>query len=190
MIEMTRKWVVAISAGHSEDNPGAFNHILGLEEHNEANKIVFLFRDIVCEEWEVIIPSGSLEEKAEFINEYSPDIAIDLHFNSFKDPKVGGTEVLYEKSDKSGKLLAQHIQDSLLYHLGLRDRKIKACVYRDGKVVEKWKFLSLIYRPSVIVEPLFLSNAKEAELLLNLNFRIKIAFALKEGIANYFGASV
>jgi len=93
------------------------------------------------------------------ISQIKPDYAIELHFNSFSDPSVYGTETLCHASSLR---FANYIQGSLSR---LLERDVRGD--RGVKMLKKgdrgWASVSALKCPSVLIEPFFGSNLKDVE---------------------------
>ncbi len=170
---------IVIAAGHYPDRPGAcYNDLV---EHDEAVKVVgHLKRQLETAGFEALVVSGHLNKKIAEVARLSPDATVEIHFNAATDPHAHGTETLYG-SNPEDKILAQHIQQKLVDILRLRDRGVK-------DTAERFAWIRENKCPSVIVEPLFLSNADEAAMLKLISVEIPeiIALAVELGIEDFF----
>ena len=101
------------------------------------------------------MPLWTLSWKVRIINSLSPDLVIETHLNAFSDSKVSGCETLYYPENQNEKI-AKMIQFELVNKIGNRDRGVKA--RRDLFILKR--------TPSTfIIEPLFLTNSDDRELL-------------------------
>jgi len=138
----------------------------------------------------------SLAERAVVGNQYDNALFVSLHFNQ-GGGVASGVETFYEtekvppeaawtwigffnKSDpsrfESGETLAGYIQTALVLRTEATNRGIKA---RDLYVVRH------VRAPAVLIEAGFLSNAVEARLLGNGEYRERLATAIVEGVMSY-----
>jgi len=108
--------MIFISGGHHPKAKGAafgdFN------EYDEASKWIHILSEIMSESLYIIVPTGGLRSKVDFINRSittgtGPHLAIEIHFNS--DPSHGGkgSETLYYPKSEYGHELADRIQKQL-----------------------------------------------------------------------------
>ena len=126
-------------------------------------------------------PSGS--DRARAANDLSADVCISVHLNGDGDPGAEGSTCFYFGTDTShspaGQRLADLIQERLASDLGLMDGRthpLAIALLRETRM------------PAVQVEPCFLTNSKEAELLANPDFRERVARAIADGVERFFGA--
>ncbi len=125
-----------------------------------------------------------IDKRAGIANQVGADILVSIHMNGSKREDAHGTETLYYAGKKSfsheGKKLAELIQREMVKVLGSKDRGIKG---RALKLLRKTKM------PSVLVEPVFITNSYEAACLKEEAFRQKIAVAIQNGLKSYLLAS-
>jgi len=77
---------IAIFPGHHPDDKGAINKNHGLNEHDEAVKIIAHAMPMLEERgFDVTTYTGRLSKKIELVNAGDFDLAIDLHFNADYD---------------------------------------------------------------------------------------------------------
>lgn len=162
---------ILISAGHYAQRPGAVN-AEGISEFPETLVWANLLASNCTSFGAVaaIVPSGTLPEKVEFINEYpSPvSMAVEVHFNS-SSSGGRGSETLYCPRSVKGKRLAditQNVLGALLppnrgskegwYHM---DRPDIIDFAGDVNGDEKPDYFLVRTRcPSIILEPEFIQN--------------------------------
>ena len=175
---------VFVSVGHDAQKKGAKCTILNEYEYDILIPLTqYLMEELVGMKIDAVkVYSDVLGSAIEEVNRQcdGDSIAIETHFNNFKDSSVGGCETLYCKGSSKGKELAIDIQNSLLAHLQLKDRGL---LERDNLA-----FLNDTKCPAVIVEPFFLSNKEEVKRFLKkdreANLR-NIAFSIAVGIRDY-----
>lgn len=110
-------------------------------------------------------------------NKNKADAFIDIHANSFSDPKVGGTTTYYYQESAGSQLLAQNLQDSVIAANGLNDRSVQPA---DFYVLKRTMM------PSSLIELAFLSNPDEEKLLNLPQFQQKLAEGIVNGLASFF----
>lgn len=113
-----------------------------------------------------------LEDRMAFAYKYQDALFVSIHLNSFFFPTRGGSEVLYDKDGN----LAQKISDNLqaeLKNFGIARTK-----------TEKQGMFVLTHFPGAdaLVEPAYLSNKKEADLLRTEKFKTAIAEGVGAGV--------
>ncbi len=107
----------------------------------------------------LVIDVANKTTKANTINANNYKLAIEIHFNSFKDETVRGAETLYDPDSKLGLIYAEIMQNQLT-HLPNRDRGIKPGWYR-GEEPTRISFLHDTKPPALIIEPDFISAREE-----------------------------
>lgn len=149
---------VAISAGHYPEKPGACYE--DFCEYGEAIRWAHHINDYLIMKGasSLLVPTGHLKRKVEFINESRATLAVEIHFNSaMKDGKhVGrGSETLYYPGSEKGVIFANNIQEAIggLYP---PSRGVKEGYYRMNKNNGPDFFLARTRCPSVIIEPEFI----------------------------------
>jgi N-acetylmuramoyl-L-alanine amidase len=152
---------VFVSAGHHPVSQGADDGH-GFAEHPEA----VLWAELLAAdlgERAVIVPTGKLRAKVEFINGLAQpgDCAVEIHFNSATDAAgahVGaGSETLYCPGATAGHALAQRVQGELA-GVFPPDRGAKPGWYRMDPVNGPDFFLQATRCPAIIVEPEFIHH--------------------------------
>ena len=106
-------------------------------------------------------------------------MVISIHQNSYHSSKVRGAQVFYYKESKSGRLLAEKIQASLVKELSEGNKG------RVEKANDNYYLIMNVKSPAVIVECGFLSNPEESKLLTDESYQDKIVKAIVEGIRDY-----
>jgi N-acetylmuramoyl-L-alanine amidase len=156
-----------VSVGHCQKYPGACYGKLIEYDLNLLlrKKLVDLFHISKLKVSFIEVPLGSLDEKVAFINSKAMkgDLALELHFNASNNLAANGFEVLYYPGSVEGLNFARVILGGFSDVLPFTNRGIKE---RSDLF-----FLRKTNIPSIITEPLFLSNEKEA-------FYLKYTFSL------------
>lgn len=170
--------MIHISAGHFPERPGAcFGTFC---EHNEAMHWAILIVEHLTQQGcgAVVVPTGPLKKKIEFINGSNPQLAVEIHFNSFKiwedanrdglitDDELHhagrGCETLYYPESQKGVVLAHNVQDALTEFFP-PDRGIKEGWYRMNPKNGPDYFLEKTACPSIIVEPDFIHKKNKIQ---------------------------
>jgi len=174
---------VFLAAGHYPTRPGACWE--GFCEHDEAVLWVEAIHDAMPET-SLIVPTGTLRQKADFINARltNGDIAIEIHFNSAKvDGKnIGnGCETLNFPNSIKGQVLAMQCQISMSEFF-LPDRGCKDGWYRGDPARGAYFFLERTKCPAVILEPQFIHHKEEIQ-----NKRSTCCTSLASALSHYLG---
>lgn len=91
---------------------------------------------------------------------WSPDVALELHFNASDNAAATGSETLYRPDRPASKRLAGHVQREILALLKLRDRGLKAVSLSDRGA---GSIYALDPTPIVLAEPFFGSCASDTQ---------------------------
>lgn len=123
----------------------------------------------------------SLQDRAAFANDHNADLFVCIHSNSFpSNPEISGVETYYLPSQSNpnspGKLLASHIQTSVVAATGAADRSI-----RPGN----YYVLKHTAMPAVLVEMGYMTNEQELALLLDVDYQARLAGGIAAGIVKY-----
>lgn len=117
----------------------------------------------------------SLEDRVFIANKLNPAAFISIHLNSFPTPGgKSGTETYY--FTPQSKALAEAIHRNLIATLGLPDNGIR---------VRRFYVLRNTNVPSVLVEACYLNHPTDGALLMDEQFREKIALAIFNGLEEY-----
>jgi hypothetical protein len=162
---------LAIIVGHTESRPGAralppidqneypFNkEVARLMEQAAAGRAIAartFLRDGVG-------IRGAYEAAAT----YEPDAIIELHFNSFDNTQVRGTETLYSEANRHSKRLAEFAQQAMVQVFGRGGRTNRGVKMPRPDQSGYVNVTAAPSVPSVLVEPFFGSNEQECRLAL------------------------
>ena len=120
-------------------------------------------------------------ERAQLANELGAEVCISIHINGHDDAGAEGATCFYfgnqETHSPAGLRLAELIQEELTTRAGLMDGRIHA---------KSFTILRETQMPAVQVEPCFITNPKEEQLLGEDGFRCEVAVAVAEGLERFF----
>ncbi len=187
--------LVVLDAGHGDTDPGK----VGVNEAKEkdinlaiAKKVEGLLKEkgiqvvMTREDDTSLAEEGASNKKIEdmkarvaLINKESPRLAVSIHQNSYHEENVSGAQVFYYSHSEEGKAAADVMQKAML--------ACNAENTRQAKANDTYYLLKRTEVPTIIVECGFLSNWKEAELLITEEYQDKIAGAICQGILDYLG---
>lgn len=106
-------------------------------------------------------------------------VVISVHLNQYPDSSCHGAQVFYSQNNPASEELAKSIQSAIKARLQPDNR-------REIKPAEKNLFLLFHAKPpTVLVECGFLSNPEEEALLLQEEYRTKLAVAVFDGLMDY-----
>ena len=126
--------------------------------------------------------SEDMKKRISIVDESNADIMISIHQNAYTSASIKGAQTFYYKDSDGGKALAENIQESLVSAL---DEKNK----RTAKENTSYYIIKNTKIPSVIIECGFLSNPDEEQKLNTEEYRLKTAWAIFDGIREYFNES-
>ena len=175
---------ICINAGHAPDgnpDPGACNESLGVRESDISLSISYLVKKYLQNVgYEInLIQSDSLQEICDTANYWGADLFISIHCNSADSKEANGTEVwAYAMSEQSHKI-AQAIYTQIVTALNTTDRGVKKAI--PG--VNGLYVLTHTNMIACLVETAFISNDKDAQLLINK--QDDFARAIARGVTDY-----
>lgn len=193
------KCTIVIDAGHGGFDPGkvGVNNALEKEinlaiavklktllEQNDVQVIMTRETDEgLYQESDSNKKNSDLKKRVEIINSSDAVIAVSIHQNSFPQESSKGAQVFYHSKSQEGKILSEIIQEQIKESIGDGNHRV-------AKSNESYYMLKKTEIPLVIVECGFLSNWKEAELLVDDTYQAKMAWAIHLGIMNYINTYV
>ena len=122
-----------------------------------------------------------MKKRAEIINKSNPTLVISVHQNFFSARSRRGAQVFFRASNERSVTLACLIQASL--------NNMEECVRESEPLKGDYYILNCNDFASVIVECGFLSNAEDEKLLLDSNYRDKVAAAITAGALQYLASA-
>ena len=190
--------VVVIDPGHGGRDPGkvGINNIL----EKDINLMISLKLKTLLEQNDIKVymvredDSGlysssdsnkkraDMDNRVNFIHEKNADLAISVHQNSFSEENVKGAQTFYYDKSLGGKVLAEMI-------LAQIKKTVADGNHRVAKSNTSYYMLKKTNCPLVIIECGYLTNQKEASLLLQEQYQDKIAWGIHMGIMQYINRS-
>lgn len=125
---------------------------------------------------------ADLEKRVELAKEYEADLFISIHCNSTPSPVWSGAQTFYDPKNKESERLAKSIQGEIIDQL--KNTKRQALVRRDTFLFDNLEI------PTVIIECGFLSNPKEARLLMEEDYQYRLAHAIYSGVVKYLANEI
>lgn len=121
---------------------------------------------------------ADLENRVNFIHTNKANLAISIHQNSFSEEYVKGAQVFYYDKLTQGKKLAETLQTQIVKTMADGN-------HRKAKSNNSYYMLKKTECPLVIVECGYLSNVREAALLLDDNYQEKMAWGIHLAILQF-----
>lgn len=192
--EKNRNITIVVDPGHGGRDPGKVG-VNGALEKDINLAIALYLRDYLEEEGINVVMTrtedeglysesdtnkkrADLNKRVEIINNSGALFAVSIHQNSFTQESVKGAQVFYHAESGQGKILAEVLQQQI------KDT-IKDGNNRKAKANNSYYMLKYTECPMVIVECGYLSNQKEASLLISPEYQKKMAEAIHLGILKY-----
>lgn len=189
---------IVVDAGHGGDDPGKVG-INGVLEKDLNLQIALKLKDLLEKDGMKVVltregdaglyDAGAdnkkvqdMRRRCEIITEAKPVFTISIHQNSYPDETIKGAQCFYFGQSEEGKELAETIQENLKLQLDKEN-------HRMAKANESYYLLKKTPTPTVIVECGFLSNSKEAELLMTDKYQQKVAQAVYMGAVQFLGGA-
>jgi N-acetylmuramoyl-L-alanine amidase len=180
---------VAVDPGHGPEDPGGVGPD-GLTEDRLvfelADQLAAELRDLGAEPVMLREPheTPSPSERAARANAAEAEVLVSIHLNGHDDPAAEGSSTYYfgklGSYSVAGQALAELIQDELVSATGLA----------DGRTHPKaFPTLRETTMPAVHLEPCFITNPKESQLLREAPFVRETAAAIARGLGRYFAGS-
>lgn len=190
----TAETCIVIDAGHGGDDPGKVG-INGVLEKDLNLQIALKLKELLDQDGIKIVltresdaglyDAGTdnkkvqdMRRRCEIITKAMPVFTVSIHQNSYPEEAIKGAQCFYFGQSEEGKKLAESIQASLKERLDTEN-------HREAKANESYYLLKKTPTPTVIVECGFLSNAKEASLLITEEYQQDVAEAVYTGIVQY-----
>ena len=126
--------------------------------------------------------SEDMKKRIKLVDESNADIMISIHQNAYTSENVKGAQTFYFKGSEGGKALAEKIQASLITALDEKNKRV-------AKENTSYYIIKNTEIPSVIIECGFLSNPDEENKLNTEEYKLKTAWAIFDGIREYFNES-
>lgn len=190
--------LIIIDAGHGGVDPGAIG-INGLKEKDVNLDIAITLRDmlttsgyrvLMTRETDIAvhdpkyttihsIKSSDLNNRLKLMREFPQAPVILIHQNEYVYESSRGAQMFYGRYNEKSKELAEALRVAFVEKLQPDNRR--GCKKSTSAVY----VLHNAPNPIVLAECGFLSNSIEAELLLDQEYRQKVAFTLYCGIMEY-----
>ena len=175
------QWEIEAGITSTNPEPGAVAN--GLQENIIADNIAGLL-ETECGSFGLDVvenfQSSSLQEITEWANDSNADIFVSIHCNSTANPSAKGTETFFCKHSETGKQIAEFVQKSIVANLQTVDRGVKD----DTRSAAGQLFvLRHTTMPAILIELAFISNADDAILLRDYQWRF--ANSIARGLADY-----
>ena len=200
---VTNKTII-LDAGHGGIDPGAMTKDKDTKEKDVNLSITLKIRELLEASGALVILTReddsslyqetgnktirqkyneNLKNRKKIIQESNADMFMSIHLNAFEQSKYYGAQTFYPKGKEDSIGLSKYIQGELKRVVDkTNNREVKA---RDDIYLLKENEI-----PSVLIECGFLSNEKEAKLLVDEKYQEKLAWSIYVGIQKYFSSNM
>jgi len=181
---------IALSAGHSNTDPGAVYN--GLVERDLVEKIVAYASQIIRAHGVGVLnpPSDlSLTQTIKWINDRADniDICSEIHINSSSKPNTGvGLEGWYYRNSEESKKFASFLLDAMAVESGMS--KLRGV--KDEKTANIWGRLGFIHdtKPlACLMECGFINTDEDRKVLSSEDGLYNLAKGVARGVVSYLG---
>ena len=180
---------ICIDPGHGGYDPGATNEAFGLSESNINLDVSFGLKSLLESSGAEVVLTRTDDSYRDndarytFCNHEQATILVSIHTNSVVDPTWDGSMALYFHPDDDDRVLAQTIYD-VMYPM-LKVSAPDPDNFRSFGL--DWFASGVLMRsdmPAAMMEPLFMSNTAEAELLVQQIYDDPIAGVVNTNCVN------
>ncbi len=183
--QASRDVTIVVDAGHGGNQPGTLGNGTSYVPEKNLNLAIAtaLAQQLRTRGGNVVMTRTgdwfvALGKRADIGNSSNAELFVSIHIDASRNTDASGMTVYLGKTASVGSLqVAQHIQQALR-QAGFETRGVRRANYQ---------VLRESNGPAVLVECGFLSNYGDARMLNQPYNRQRIAAAIAEGIANYFG---
>lgn len=123
-----------------------------------------------------------MKNRVALIDSSGADLAVSIHQNSYSQENIRGAQVFYYATSLHGREIAEMMQRTLAETLDKEN-------HREAKANDSYYLLKKTQTPIIIAECGFLSNRKEAELLIDEAYQDRVAWAIHLGILRYMASN-
>lgn len=198
--------VICIDAGHGGNDTGTQNKPFKLDEKSMTLDVAKRVQRLLQGQgYQVVMTRNDdrfveLEDRADIANRAKADLFVSIHFNSFPQSSITGTEVyiLTRSTQRSTGANKRETSDrvslpgnamdpwnAVLGYAMHRQVKTKLGTFDRGLKFARFKVLTLVNCPGILVEAGYLSNDAEARKISTADYRGDIAEGIVNGIVSY-----
>ena len=189
-----RGLTIAVDAGHGGYDGGAVGRVSGVPEKGLNLDVAQQVEKLLCAQGADVVMTRTgdyalcdedppirkklqdMQRRAEIIRLNDADMVISIHMNEYAGRSEIGPQVFYREGCPAGRLLAGALQAAMIR--GLQPKKERPALGGDY-------YILTLGVPSVLVECGFLSNREEEALLMQEEYRQRIAQAIAQGVLDW-----
>lgn len=172
---------IVVDAGHGGRDPGTISG--SVYEKYLALDIAFYLQNILEQAGARVVMTRSsdvfvdLYDRAYIANDAWADVFVSIHLNAFHHSQMMGSQTYHYPGSRSGERLAGFVQSAMLRNLKRPDREVRSA---------NFVVLRETTMPAILVEPVFLTNPEEDQMVRDPDFQWMIAWSVYEGLNEYF----
>ena len=121
---------------------------------------------------------SDLENRLAIMKQYPSSVFLSIHQNAFSG-KSSGSQIFYRYNSIPSAQLAKEIQDSITSNLQKDNKRQHKATKNDYYLIRNAPV------PAVLIECGFLSDAKEAKLLLDKEYQQQLCLCIFNGVSRY-----
>lgn len=172
--------VVILDPGHGGDDPGCLSANNIAEKHLTLKTAQAAARVLRQNGATVYLTRNedrrsNLEDITRFADKVGADIFISIHYNAINLPSIAGTETYYY--NPVSRRFAEKMHTAVVEGIKRKDRGL-----------HRVRFYTIHHTrmPSVLLEPVYISNPGENSLVNSAEFQEKLAGSIAKGVMDYF----
>lgn len=171
---------IVVDPGHGGEDPGAFG-INGVREKDLTLRTALLVSDYLRKNGASVVMTRKTDIKhdlsdiVDFTENAKADIYVGVHYNSIDGRSIAGTETYYYTPQSFR--LASLVHKEMVLNLKRQDRGVRRAMFYT---------IHHSTMPSVLIEPVYITDPHEGALAQSKTFEKEIALSVTKGIIDYF----
>ena len=172
--------IVILDPGHGGEDPGAFATD-GIPEKKLTLRLAQTTAHLLRAAGATVYLTrnedrrSNLHDIVDFANRSGADIFLSIHYNSSYSSNISGTETYFYQPRSRG--LAQKMHEAIINGIKRKDHGLNRVPFFVIKNTEM---------PSVLLEPIYISNPDESYLAKSASFEDELAKDIVKGVKEYF----
>ena len=186
--------VIALDPGHGGYDGGAVGRVSGTPEKTLNLDVALRAEKLLREQGAAVVLTRTddyalcdenppirkklqdMQRRAEIIEANGCDLVLSVHMNEYAGRGESGPQMFYREGCPAGRLLAGAMQEAMIE--GLQPKTKREALPGDY-------YILTLGVPSVLIECGFLSNREEEAMLLDAQYREKVAGAIVSGVMSW-----
>ena len=186
--------VIALDPGHGGYDGGAVGRVSGTPEKTLNLDVALRAEKLLREQGAAVVLTRTddyalcdenppirkklqdMQRRAEIIETNECDLVLSIHMNEYAGRGESGPQMFYREGCPAGRLLAGAMQEAMIERLQPKTKR---------EALSGDYYILTLGVPSVLIECGFLSNREEEAMLLDAQYREKVAGAIVSGVMNW-----